>query len=275
MIYLIRCFKTIIMEAINFLNGNKYLEFRTSVADVKKTFELLKPFNVGFNLLRIGGNNDGAYLIPNDLEGIEMCISPGYGHEAGFEEHLYREYKIKSIVLDQLPEPENLSKSLTYVRKYIGLENNLDYVTLENIVNNLNTSISNADLLLQMDIEGSEYLSVLNTPQSILDKFRIIVIELHYLERVNNIFWVEQIMIPFLRKITLNHTICHTHPNNSVSFFNFNGIEFPRVIEITLLRNDRFKKEFRTPAILPNALDQPNKPQYTELYFDFNSLNKL
>jgi hypothetical protein len=153
-------------------------------------------------------------------------------------------------------------------------DNGLNLVII-NIVNNLNTSILNADLLLQMDIEGSEYLSVLNTPQSILDKFRIIVIELHHLERVNNIFWVEQIMIPFLRKITLNHTICHTHPNNSVSFFNFNGIEFPRVIEITLLRNDRFKKELRTPAILPNALDQPNKPQYTEVYFDFNSLNKL
>ena len=275
MISLISRFKITIMEAINLLNGKKYLEFRTSASDVKKIFLLLKPFNVGLNLLRVGGNNDGAYLIPDDLDGIEMCISPGYGHQAGFEEHLYREYKINSVVLDLLPDPENLSKSLTYVRKYLGFENTIDCVTLENIVSNLNTSSSNADLLLQMDIEGSEYLSLLTTPQSIIDRFRIIVIELHYLERVNNVFWVEQIMIPFLRKITLNHTICHAHPNNSVSFFNFNGLKFPRVIEITLIRNDRFENQFQTPAVLPNALDQPNKPQYTDLYFDFNSLNKL
>ena len=38
------------------------------------------------------------------------------------------------------------------------------------------------DFLLQMDIEGGEYLSLLATPQELLRRFRIIVLEVHYVE---------------------------------------------------------------------------------------------
>jgi hypothetical protein len=35
------------------------------------------------------------------------------------------------------------------------------------------------DFLLQMDIEGGEYLTLLATPQEVLRRFRIIVLEIH------------------------------------------------------------------------------------------------
>ena len=274
MTHLIRRFKMIIKEIIEFFRGNKFLEVRSSAVDFKKAFELLRPFNPGFSLIRVGGLNDGGYLIPDDLEEIEMCISPGFGHNTSFEDSLYSQFKIKSTIIDLLPEPENFPESFTYLRRYLGLETSPEFLELKTVVNNLDKSIT-GDLVLQMDIEGSEYLSLLSTPQSTLNRFRIIVIELHYLERLKNGYWIEQIVIPFLKKITSNHTICHTHPNNAVAFFDFMGMKFPRVVEITLLRNDRFEKELLIPAVLPNALDRPNKPQNPNLFLDFSTIEKL
>ncbi len=33
----------------------------------------------------MGGENDGGYLVPDDLEGIEYCFSPGVSNIATFE----------------------------------------------------------------------------------------------------------------------------------------------------------------------------------------------
>ena len=36
-------------------------------------------------LIRLGGMGDGGYLVPDDLEGIEACFSPGVSDHASFE----------------------------------------------------------------------------------------------------------------------------------------------------------------------------------------------
>ena len=33
-----------------------------------------KPKHNGWDLIRIGGENDGGYLIPNDLENLKFCF---------------------------------------------------------------------------------------------------------------------------------------------------------------------------------------------------------
>ena len=62
--------------------------------------DLLKPRKCPFKLIRIGGNKDGAYLIPDDLVGIESCFSPGVSDNKDFEDHLAKKYKIKSHMCD-------------------------------------------------------------------------------------------------------------------------------------------------------------------------------
>jgi hypothetical protein len=39
---------------------------------------------------------------------------------------------------------------------------------------------------LQLDIEGGEYPSLLSTPPCILDKFRLVVIELHDIHHISS-----------------------------------------------------------------------------------------
>jgi len=45
----------------------------------------LRPYTTDKELIRLGAEKDGGYLIPNDLAGIEACFSPGVGNEFNFE----------------------------------------------------------------------------------------------------------------------------------------------------------------------------------------------
>jgi len=47
--------------------------------------ENLRPVDSGHGLVRLGGANDGGYLIPNDLQGITACFSPGVSETSAFE----------------------------------------------------------------------------------------------------------------------------------------------------------------------------------------------
>src|SRR5882672_12776193 len=59
----------------------------------------VRPQNCGKDLIRIGSDRDGGYLLPDDLEGIQYCFSPGVGASADFENHLAL-LNIKSFLAD-------------------------------------------------------------------------------------------------------------------------------------------------------------------------------
>jgi hypothetical protein len=56
--------------------------------DVRKLLEKLAPHESDKQLIRIGGEDDGGYLVPDDLQGIEYCFSPGVGKTSKFEKDL-------------------------------------------------------------------------------------------------------------------------------------------------------------------------------------------
>ena len=51
--------------------------------------EFLQPKPCPVPLVRIGGNRDGAYLVPDDLTGVSACFSPGVSNRKDFEDKLY------------------------------------------------------------------------------------------------------------------------------------------------------------------------------------------
>ena len=52
-------------------------------------------------LVRIGGDGDGGYLLPNILEKIKFCFSAGVGNVSNFEKELSQKYQIKSFMIDK------------------------------------------------------------------------------------------------------------------------------------------------------------------------------
>ena len=74
---------------------------------IEDFFKLFRPNDLGYDLIRIGSKNDGGYLIPNMLDKITSCISPGVGHTNSFESDLLIK-GIKSFMIDHTIEENSL-----------------------------------------------------------------------------------------------------------------------------------------------------------------------
>ena len=251
--------------------GGHYLGSKVHLSELTDLLRTLRPYESGIPLTRVGSNVDGGYLLPDDFLGISRCISPGCDGLWEFERQLWSSHGIPSVICDrEEKKPSDLPKEFSYVDAFIGFQEDTDNVTLQSLVDS-NCEEGEADLILQMDIEGSEYLSILATPESTLKKFRIMVLELHYLEDVNREIFTHNIFGPFLQRLTKDHTVVHFHPNNCCGTWKRGSLDFPRVIEITLLRNDRLKTR-GVHATIPNILDQPNSSRSKNIVFDFGKL---
>lgn len=215
-------------------------------------FNQIRPINSGHNLIRLGGEADGGYLIPDDLEGIQHCFSPGVGYSSDFEFDL-AERGIRCFLADNsVPGPVVPHSLFDFEKKHLGVFNNQNEFTLEKWVE-IKAPLS-GDFILQIDIEGAEYPILLSTPESLLNRFRIIVIEFHDLRSLLNSFG-----FPFIdgvfKKLLKNFEIVHIHPNNCLTPIDYEGFSIPSVLEFTFLRKDRVRSQ--SPAmVFPHQLDR-------------------
>jgi hypothetical protein len=232
--------------------------------EIQKLIDSLRPVKTKFDLIRVGGNNDGGYLIPNDLMGITACFSPGVDVTASFEIDLCKR-GIGSHLADASVDapPENFTP-LSFTKKHLGGCNNDTHMTLMNWVLSKPEYDFGKDLILQMDIEGGEYTTLLCAPSVILRKFRIIAVEIHNVQTwFDSLAW--PVVTTFFEKLLEDFYVVHNHPNNNCPFIDADGILMPTVFELTLMRKDRadptgFCTEFPHPLDMPNVLDKPDRP---------------
>lgn len=232
-------------------------------AQIVENIKLLRPIGCGIDLIRIGGEGDGGYIIPDDLDGVSYCFSPGVSDIAEFEKGLFDLYGIKSFLADYSVEapPKNLEGG-DFERKFISTKIGEPFITLEDWVDRKSKALELGDLILQMDIEGGEYDAIISASPKLLKMFRIIVIEFHMLDEM--IFDRFDFFGSVFRKITEDHRVVHLHPNNCCASLTFNGVEIPRVLEVTLIRNDRIKDVIERTDF-PHHLDRKNVNNIPEL----------
>ena len=126
---------------------------------------MVRPYSTNHELIRIGGNSDGGYLVPDDLFGVMNCFSPGVSETANFEFDLANR-KIKSFLADYSVEKSPIENELIdFEKKYLGAETNEIYMTLNDWVNR--KCPHDNDLILQMDIEGSEYAVLFDSSEEL------------------------------------------------------------------------------------------------------------
>jgi len=235
---------------------------QTPSRDILALIDRLVPYDLGVPLKRIGDPGDGCYLIPDDLEGIGNCFSPGVGKTAVFEKGLY-ELGIRSFLTDySVNQPPASLPDCDFEKKYVGAANSENVITLDRWVSEKcpekGSKKNSADLILQMDIEGAEYETLLAASPETLSRFRIIVLEIHKLNHLDNRLFFKFVNAT-LGKLLEQFEIAHLHPNNGAGLTTMAGVEIPRVAEITLLRKDRVIKKSPVQQ-LPNPLDVPNVP---------------
>jgi hypothetical protein len=220
----------------------------------------LRPFQTDKDLIRLGTNGEGGYLVPDDLEGISACFSPGVGNYSTFEEDCLK-YGMQVFLADKSVDGPSLKNDkFNFIKKFIGPITNEDFVTMDDWVNG-SLCDKNSDLLLQMDIEGEEYFSIMNMSDSLIRRCRIIIIEFHDLNRLLNKEFFNFAFIVF-QKVLQNHICVHIHPNNSWKTEMRYGIEIPRVAEFTFFREDRINSK-SPQTIFPHPLDFDNTSKET------------
>ena len=213
---------------------------------------------VEMNLIRIGEEGDGGYLLPNILDETSYCFSAGIGHTVKFEHELGASYGIKSFVADASVETLYVSNDdFAFVPKFLGPRTCGAFITLSDWMEE-SVGRESRKQILKMDIEGGEYSVLIYEPNEVLARFSIMIIEFHKLQNLLERNFLG-IFSAIFEKIFHDFSICHVHPNNCCGIAKLDGIEVPRTIEVTFIRNDLLAESSKSGNIhLPHELDRKN-----------------
>jgi hypothetical protein len=234
-------------------------------SDLLSALQLIQPKPSPVPLLRIGGGGDGGYLVPDDLEDLVACFSPGVAESANFELAL-AERGVQSFLADYSVDSPPVENDLfDFEKLFLGTHNQAGmFIRLDDWI--ASKKQAKGDLVLQMDIEGNEWPILADVSEDTLSRFRIIVLELHGMDNMlTNPLGIEIFRCVF-RKLNDQFSVVHLHANNCCGALSYRGIEIPRVLEVTLIRNDRYETSKQVfDSTIPHALDVPNVPGKKEL----------
>ncbi len=235
--------------------------------------KLIYPYSTNFTKKRLGNNRDGGYIYLKELfDQSSIVYSYGIDHhpsaisfdlqcaEEGKSVYMY-DGTIEECPLENekfLFKKENLYKG--------GLKKHIEE----------NNHGEESNMVLKMDIEGSEYEVVCSDIEVISNHFNQIGIEVHNLieESVDDSGVSEENKLIkkdhelkkiFFERLLEYYNIVHIHANNHSPRY----VDFPETIELTLLRKDyEFNGIDKTRYPIAN-LDYPNSNHLDDYVLDW------
>jgi hypothetical protein len=197
-------------------------------------------------------------LLCVDLTGIAACFSPGVSTNVAFELDLagrgIQSYMVDASI-DALPAH---NEAFTFDSLWLGATDDAGSkrISLDSWVSKYAPDPAAGDLLLQMDIEDAEWVTLAAVSRDTLARFRIIVLELHDLtslaSRKGNLY-----IKSIFKKLREDFDVVHAHPNNYFAPERVKGVSIHPILEITLLRRDRINSS-RPTEEFPHPLDSRN-----------------
>jgi hypothetical protein len=227
--------------------------------------DMLRPFDlVGRELIRVGGEHDGGYLMAPELSGVSGAISLGVGPDVSWDADLGRR-GIRVAMFD--PNVRRLPGRVANGSFHrIGVSGTDDstarFRPLPELVAIAGLSEEH-DLLLKMDVEGAEWSVLATLPDRGLSDYQQVVAELHHLgqlaDRVNG-----ERMLTGLRALTRTHVPVHVHANNYSRLWRFDDHWFPDAVEVSFVRRDMVG-EIHTATRVRSALDVPSDRRVADI----------
>jgi hypothetical protein len=215
----------------------------------------------GLNKKRIGSNLDGGYIIsymPND-NNYDIILSGGAGNNITFEKELSLLLQKKCLLYDhtvKIPRKKHITHFCEKLDK-----NNFGF---------FNSVNKHKNIFLKLDIEGGEYEILRTLTEDQIVKFKQIVIEIHDPHLEDRLKLIKKQLFTF-------HKLIHIHANNCCGTIDIKGVDIPKVMELTLVRNDTIPTNVILKSnkwYLPTNIDFPNvksKPDIILNYYPFVS----
>ena len=238
-------------------------EFQTVLFSL---FQQLRPVKIELDFIRIGGNNDGSYLVPVTGIKYDGVVSPGVGRTYDFDRAIVDDDCLVVLVDGTVEEPVSLPKNFVFLPKMLHSADDAqdNQVSLKTLTNRYFSSAR--ALVLQMDIEGGEYEVLNSIEPEVLDPYALVLVEFHHLHRIlESNSWKKSIE-GAIKLLSNDFVLIHTHPNNVGKFFLWKFKIFPKVVETTWLKKSYVEKSYGW-ATLPHPLDQRNDPTSEDIYF--------
>lgn len=229
--------------------------------DLIKLISKLHPVQFPKGMIRLGADSDGGYLVPNALNGIEYVFSPGVGYFDDFELDCANRGMKVYLADASVDNPPDDHKNFSFLKKFIGSRTCDDYITLDDWVASTDAVSSQAaNILIQMDIEGGEYETLLSCSKELLSRFKIVIIEFHELDQLFNLSFFK-VASSAIYKLLSTHACIHIHPNNCCGVVRVDGIDIPPVMEFTFIKKElvndgQYKQHFPDPL----DFDNTNRP---------------
>lgn len=221
--------------------------------ELHRLLHIAKP--EGVELVRIGRDYDGGYIMPDDFaRDDKIAYSFGISSDVSFDKGMAsRGYDVFMYdhTIDGLPE-ENPRFHWSQTGLSDGHSNDERLKTLDELIA-INHHEDRQNMILKMDVEGYEWGFFENVSTQTLSNFSVIAMELHWLNEPR----YQPVIPEALRKLNQTHQIVHIHGQNTGSYITLGTHTFCNQIEITCVRRDRYTLIDDYDVELPISIDMP------------------
>ncbi|MGM4906766.1 hypothetical protein [Tardiphaga sp. 866_E4_N2_3] len=225
------------------------------------------PFDVeGYSKVRLGGANDGGYIFIDDFAEVTSIISCGISNDVSCDLDFANLGKEVLQFDHTVPAPPINHPNFRFHKQAIDPDREIPgSIPLSEVVRQHNAKAPGThNLLLKIDIEGSEWSTFAKFPANELRQFRQIACEFHWSSKLADpaYFSLCQSAIETIRQ---GFFPVHLHANNFVGFATVAGVSMPDVFEVTFVNNDLYRRGQRQQAS-PAEIDAPNNIDMPDLY---------
>ncbi len=225
--------------------------------------ELMKPVDVeGISFERLGVDGDGGYVVPlGHNYSNHICL--GVGADVTYENAILNRIKGQVVCFDHTVSklPDHADPRIKWVKKGVGEKENAELTTLPRIMEKFNSK--GGDMSLKMDIEGWEFPVLKTMSRDDLNKFDLIVTELHCMGNNGDKGAGDSGPIKdstrklkALEKLCDTHYLVHIHPTpHCLPLELSDGTLVPYVAEFTFVKKAG-RRANKTQRTFPTELDE-------------------
>ena len=207
----------------------------------------------GHELVRVGRDNDGGYIMLDDLPG-GIAYSFGISGDVSWDKAMAsRGYDVYMYdhTIDGLPEKNpRFHWSKLGIGDGSGKDDKLK--TLEEYITR-NGHEGQRDMILKMDVEGAEWGFLESVKPEILAQFSQMSFEFQGMNKADICGKIPVL----LRKINETHKLVHLHGQNWGFYVCTGGKTFCNQIEVTYVRKDKYRFNDDYDVSLPTDIDMP------------------